>query len=785
MPDEKRKENLTRAQFTVDAALLRELGQRLIGRAHIALAELVKNSYDADAHTCRIDVEGDRIVVSDDGHGMSKKEFIDYWMRIGTTHKVDSRRSRALGRSMTGSKGLGRLSVQFLADEMELESNCAADPGRMLYAYVDWRSIRSGEDLQTVDVGWERRPETSTYADGSPVGTRITLTGLRTAWDGAAVEGLGKDVWMLRSPFRGGKGQTKGRTALDFYVDLNAHEIESAKAHFDKLHDALFENWKARITGALEDGRRGSGGSEATVTVEFAPNFPEGVEDAGKFRETVSFPIARRRAKTGDGEISVEESGGAAEDGDEAAQEAEGVEEPALDKARFVILVFKTQGRQPSGLSVWEMREYLRMYGGVSLYDAGFRLPYYGSQDLSGHDWLNVGVDQGRRLIASELLPERLRIGGRYLLDLPNPGRIFGAVDVDTNYERRVVASRESPGSWLQIQPGRDRLAPNRSFEQLRDLVRFGLDFYANRYRAVADDVAQKQHGKEPPSRVLGNALSTLERYRPDLPQAAYHDVRREVVAARKAVETESKAIDSRATLLAPLATAGMAALAMNHELSNDAVLLEELADLLHELAESDPSPRVKQAVKAVEEYRARFNAYRRLFSPLADPEEREAVQRLPVDSVVSQVVRALRPRLSGLVFDYKAIPSDLLFPVGAFAEWSAIVQNMLFNAWNAVLEADWRVVRFDGSASTVRRQYLRVSDTGVGLTMPLEETGILFEAFERRAPISPANRSIAIGGQGLGLAIVRMIARSRDADVAFVNPPRGFSTAIQLSWKG
>ena len=35
--------------FTIDAELLRELGERLVGKPHIALAELVKNSYDADA----------------------------------------------------------------------------------------------------------------------------------------------------------------------------------------------------------------------------------------------------------------------------------------------------------------------------------------------------------------------------------------------------------------------------------------------------------------------------------------------------------------------------------------------------------------------------------------------------------------------------------------------------------------------------------------------------------------------------------------------------------------
>ncbi len=785
MPDKKQRENLKSEHFTVDAALLRELGERLIGKAHIALAELVKNSFDADAHTCRIEFESDRIVITDDGHGISEEEFVSYWMRIGTTHKADARSSRKLGRSMTGSKGLGRLSVQFLAEEMEIESNCAANPEQMVYAYVNWRNIRSGEDLHTVAVDWDNPPETSTYADGSPFGTRITLTGLKTLWDGEALEELGKDVWMLRSPFRDGRGKAKGKTALDFHIDLHATEIESAREHFDKLHDALFNNWKARITGVLEGGRRRSAESEATVTVEFAPDYPEGVSDARTYRETVRFPIVRRSAKTVDGGDSTEGSSEEAKDSVKATRVDEGVNVPVLEKVRFAILVFKTEGRQPGGLSVGEMREYLRMYGGVSVYDAGFRLPYYGNPELGGQDWLNVGVDQGRRLITSELLPERLRTGTRYLLDLPNPGRIFGAVDVDTNYEATVAAKPPSKGDCLRIQPGRDRLAPNNSFAQLRDLVRFGLDFYANRYRAVSDDVAQNQRGKEPPSRVLDKAVSTLDTYKSEMPEDAYREVKREVVAARTAVAKESEAIDSRATLLAPLATAGMAALAMNHELSNDAALLKELDGLLQELAESHPSAKMERAVMTMQEYRTRFDTFRQLFSPLANPEEREAVQRLGVESVVSQVVSMLKPRLSGVVFDYQSISRDLLFPVGAFVDWSAIVQNLLFNAWNAMLATDLRIIRFDGSPNNVRRQYLRVSDTGVGLEMPLEETGILFEAFERRISISQQNQSIAIGGQGLGLAIVRMIAHSRNADVSFVTPPDGFSTAIQLSWKG
>lgn len=36
-------------KFTVDSALLRELGEKFVETVHLALSELVKNSYDADA----------------------------------------------------------------------------------------------------------------------------------------------------------------------------------------------------------------------------------------------------------------------------------------------------------------------------------------------------------------------------------------------------------------------------------------------------------------------------------------------------------------------------------------------------------------------------------------------------------------------------------------------------------------------------------------------------------------------------------------------------------------
>ena len=82
--------------FTIDAELLRELGERLVGKPHIALAELVKNSYDADATevTIRFAPNKRSIEISDNGHGMTFDEFKNFWMRIGTIHKKAEERSR-------------------------------------------------------------------------------------------------------------------------------------------------------------------------------------------------------------------------------------------------------------------------------------------------------------------------------------------------------------------------------------------------------------------------------------------------------------------------------------------------------------------------------------------------------------------------------------------------------------------------------------------------------------------------------------------------------------------
>ena len=206
--------------FTVDAALLSELGERLIGQPHIALAELIKNSYDADATICRVAFEQNKVTVSDNGHGMSLKTFESRWMRIGATHKAKAALSPQ-GRRLTGSKGVGRLAVQYLADELILESK--STDSKTVVAAVDWTQSHMVADLTQVYVDVEESDAVDAYPSDATTGTTIVLSklaqqmgrrGHRSAWKGGLAASLAlppawrrdfSDRWRLRVGVRSGR----------------------------------------------------------------------------------------------------------------------------------------------------------------------------------------------------------------------------------------------------------------------------------------------------------------------------------------------------------------------------------------------------------------------------------------------------------------------------------------------------------------------------------------------------------------------------------------------------
>ena len=750
--------------FIVDASALRELGERLIGRPEIALGELVKNSFDADATIARIEFGEDRIVVSDNGTGISRQGFHDFWMRLFTTHKIDQEYSYRFHRRLTGSKGIGRLSAQFLAHEMTLESTSSpAVDNPLLWAFIDWDSVQRGDRLEKVEVVWDSRNYSPNYPTKSQTGTRITLKRLKHPWDRDMIQDLGRALWMLRPPFKR-LTQYTNSTGDDFEIEIEASGIEGARDDFNKSLQQVLSNWQARIRGNLESGRSGN---PATISVDFRADYPKG-SPISTFQETVSLPLRKSKDSTN-------------------------IEGQLVDSAKFHILIFKAIGKQPGGILVADLRKYLVDFGNVSVYDAGFRLPYYGpsrdrdtGKDKTGEDWLFIAADQGRRLNMSELLPERLQTQNRYMLDLPSPRRILGAVEIATNHERTAAKKQKGkPPEWLEIQPGRDRLKDNQAFAQLRDLVRYSLDFYANRYRVRVLNSAEKRIGTVTPKTAFDQAIDILDRYREELSDYVFNEVRGHVLSARRASVAQAEAVDSRAVLLAPLASAGMAALAMNHEITRERDSLSNLVPRLRQIATATSISELENIADEFANVLSRLDSLRDLFNPLLSDIDSNATDRLRVYEVVKQSVEAMRPIMPGVRFDLTGIPTGLRFPLGALAEWNAALQNILANAWNAMLDSNQCEISFFAGKNKNGYEWLWISDTGQGLGVSLDEALRLFEPFERGLHIRQDQRSIAIGGHGLGLAIVRMIAHRRSARVKFVEPEEDFSTTFEISWRG
>jgi signal transduction histidine kinase len=99
----------------------------------------------------------------------------------------------------------------------------------------------------------------------------------------------------------------------------------------------------------------------------------------------------------------------------------------------------------------------------------------------------------------------------------------------------------------------------------------------------------------------------------------------------------------------------------------------------------------------------------------------------------------------------------------------------------NATLDTSEKKIKIDGSGNR-SSGWIRVQDTGAGIE--LDDAERLFEPFERGAPISRERAALALGGSGLGLTIVRLVADEFGVDVDFEPPQQGYSTSVRISWR-
>jgi len=138
------------AKIKTKARTLDMLGRQQIAGIPTALSELFKNSHDAYADNVEVDFvrKKNLLIIRDDGLGMTREEFEQRWLTIGTDSKledVDSLEQPAIDankvtRPIMGEKGIGRLSIAAIGPQVLVLTR--AKRGDQLHslvvAFVNW-----------------------------------------------------------------------------------------------------------------------------------------------------------------------------------------------------------------------------------------------------------------------------------------------------------------------------------------------------------------------------------------------------------------------------------------------------------------------------------------------------------------------------------------------------------------------------------------------------------------------------------------------------------------------
>lgn len=190
--------------FKVTARVLAHLGEDLIKDESIALLELVKNSYDAGASICNVDFlfdnndgELNQITISDNGCGMSLDIVENVWLVIGTDNKKHIIENKKSGRLPLGEKGIGRLGVHKLGNDIQLYSKAINQ--QEVFVHIDWTKLSTSNEIDDfqIDYGYSEAPRFLSDENG----TIIIIRNIKGEWNRRKLRSVYRDLTTLNSPF--------------------------------------------------------------------------------------------------------------------------------------------------------------------------------------------------------------------------------------------------------------------------------------------------------------------------------------------------------------------------------------------------------------------------------------------------------------------------------------------------------------------------------------------------------------------------------------------------------
>ena len=165
-------------------ALVEQLGAQLYPSATSTVAELISNSWDADARNVWVTIpfgqswDGGEIVVLDDGHGMTRDQAQAMYLEVGRKRRLKDNGKTPGGRLVHGRKGIGKLAA--FGTAVILDCYTVRDGGAVSFRldYDKLRKTPAGADCE-VDENMDQEPLQAPDGTAPSTGTRIRLSSLR------------------------------------------------------------------------------------------------------------------------------------------------------------------------------------------------------------------------------------------------------------------------------------------------------------------------------------------------------------------------------------------------------------------------------------------------------------------------------------------------------------------------------------------------------------------------------------------------------------------------------
>lgn len=445
-----------KVNFSISPRILSHLGEDLIKNESIALFELIKNSYDANATSCEINFDFSNedlksLIITDNGDGMDINIIKNIWLVVGTDYKrkeldkFKKTQGQRKKRLPLGEKGIGRLSVHKLGNKITLISK--SKNNNEVKLSIDWNQLNSAQKIDDfiIELTENEIPEEFIHSTG----TKIIIEELKTNWDRRQLREVYRNITSLNSPF------SDKSDAFNIHIKSNSNVFDGLP-NFEEIKNSALYFGRCKISSSR--------------IIDFQYEF--------KPWDSLS-KIEKRSVSIQD--LSIEDKNIKRKDKSPINLDTSGIGDIEFD-----IIIFDTDAQifNYTNIEKTTVKDYLRENGGIRVYRDGVRIYNYGEKD---NDWLGIDL---RRV---------QRIGGNVSNNI-----IIGAVKINRNSSNGLIEKTNREG-----------FIENESYFDFLEAVDYALSLFVRQRNIDKHRLAtlyKKHRSVEPVLADLNELISVVEK---------------------------------------------------------------------------------------------------------------------------------------------------------------------------------------------------------------------------------------------------------------------------------